>query len=244
MSRQSARGIPVLVTRPQADGEAFAATLTARFGTRVLPVISPLLRARNLKPDLPDHDFAAVVFTSAQAVKAVGSLRSRLPDLAWCVGRRTADVAAEAGFTARSADGDAEALISAIAAEPPNGSILYLRGVDTASNILESIRKIGIRAEEAVVYTQDRRSLTPEALRYLIQQSDIIVPLFSPRTAQIFREALPAGTKARLHVAAMSANVARALRDLPHTSFAIAHRPDTPAMLDIVESLLAGLPAP
>lgn len=241
MARQST---PVLVTRPQVEGEAFAAALTARFGDRLRPVVAPLLAPRALSPDFPDGTFAAVVFTSAQAVKAASAWRDRLPALAWCVGHKTAQAATEAGFHARSADGDAESLLAALAAEPPPGAILYLRGVDTSVNILEKLEKTGIPAREIVVYVQEPQDLTPDALSILQAADPVIVPLFSPRTARLFRAALPPDTRAPLHIAAMSANVADALGDLPHAALAVAPQPDAPGMLAAVESLLVRLTPP
>jgi len=241
MATQSA---PILVTRPQAEGQAFAKALKARFGARLRPVLSPLLAPRNLTPSLPDRDYAAVIFTSAQAVQAARPLASRLPSLAWCVGAKTARAATAAGFRSRSADGDADALVAAIAADPPDGSILYLRGVDTASNLLTRLDDIGLQADEAIVYLQEPQPLAADALALLREPLDILVPLFSPRTARLFRAALPDDTRARLHIAAMSGNVAEALGDLPHAALTIAGHSDAPAMLDAVETLLVRLCPP
>jgi uroporphyrinogen-III synthase len=244
MARQSAPGIPVFLTRPQAEAERFAASLTARFGGRVRPVVAPLLAPRNLSPDLPDRTYAAVIFTSAQAVEATLSLVPRLPALAWCVGRRTAEAARNAGFTVRSADGDAAALVAAISADPPDGSILYLRGVDTSANLMEELGKFRLSLDEAVVYLQEPLDLTPVARDLLRTPADVIVPLFSPRTARLFAAALPPDCRARLHIAAMSENVAGALADLPRAALQIAPHPDAPGMLAAVESLLALVPPP
>jgi len=244
MARQSEPQIPALVTRPRAEGEAFAAALTARFAPRVRPVLTPLIAPRLLTPPIPDHDYAAVVFTSAQAVEAVRQLTATLPRLAWCVGRRTAAVATEAGFEARSTDGDAEALAKAILVDPPNGRILYLRGVDTRGNLLEILESFGIKTDVAIVYAQDPCRITFEALSLLRSVDPVLIPLFSPRTAALFRAELPADSSAKLHIAAMSGAVAEALGDLPRTALTIARQPDAPGMLDAVESLLVGLTAP
>lgn len=235
--------IPVLVTRPRAEGEAFAAALTARFGARVRPVVTPLIAPRYLTPPIPARDYAAVVFTSAQAVEGARRLGVPLPSLAWCVGRRTASVAATAGFQPRSANGDAETLVRAILADPPNGRILYLHGVDTRGNLLKMLQSCGVDADVAIVYVQDPQPMSPEALPLFRTVAPVLVPLFSPRTAALFRAALPTDTSARLHIAAMSSAVAEALGDLPRAVLTIARQPDGPAMLDAVESLLAGLPA-
>jgi uroporphyrinogen-III synthase len=244
MARQSAPGIPVLVTRPQAEGEAFAAALTARFGDRVRPVVAPLIAPRFLTPVIPAHDYSAVVFTSAQAVVGACRLGVPLPRLAWCVGRRTASVATAAGFDARSADGDVDRLAEAIISAPTKGRILYLRGVDTRGNLLEKLGSSGVHADVEIVYVQEHQPLTGEAIQLLVTPAPLIVPLFSPRTAMLFRQAVPPGAQAQLHIAAMSVGVAEALADLPCASLVIANHPDAASMVASVETLLAGLPAP
>ncbi len=244
MARQSAPGIPVLVTRPKAEGVTFANALSKRFGPKVRPVISPLIAPRFLKPAVSSCHYAAVVFTSAQAVEGARRLGISLPSLAWCVGRKTAAVATAAGFQAKSADGDADALVQAILDAGPEGRILYLRGVDTRGNLLEKLHSFGIGVDVAIVYAQEPQPLASDAHALLISDADLIVPLFSPRTATLFREALPQDTRARLHIATMSAAVADALAGLPSATLAIAGHPDADSMLDAVETLLAGLPVP
>jgi uroporphyrinogen-III synthase len=244
MARQSALAVPVLVTRPKAEGVTFADALTLRFGPKVRPILTPLIAPRFLKPTVLPRDYGAVVFTSAQAVEGARRLGISLPSLAWCVGRKTAAVATAAGFQAKSADGDAETLAQAIRNDPPNGRILYVRGVDTRGNILEKLQSFGIDADVAIVYAQEPQPLTPDARALLASDADLIVPLFSPRTATLYRNALPQDIRARIHFATMSATVADALAGLPHAALAIADHPDADSMLDAVETLLAGLPVP
>lgn len=244
MARQSAPGIPVLLTRPKAESESFAAELTARFGTRVRPVVAPLLAPRFLAAEIPDRTYCGLVFTSAQAVEGALRLGISLPARAWCVGRKTAEVATAAGFDAVSADGDAESLTKLLQRDPPNGRILYLRGVDTRGNLMEKLNESGVLTDVAIVYAQEAQPLGSTAMALLSAPSDLIVPLFSPRTATLFRAALPPVTQARLHLATMSAAVAEPLQDLPHTGLVVARHPDARSMLDAVDSLLADLPLP
>ena len=241
MATQSA---PVLVTRPQAEAVALAKALVARYGARVRPVVTPLIAPRYLTPVIPDKSYAAVVFTSAQAVEGANRLSLKLPKLAWCVGRKTGTVARAGGFDAHSPEGDVEALAKAILDSPPNGRILYLRGVDTHGNLLEKLHSSGLGADEAIVYAQEPQALSPEATSLLSRDVDLIVPLFSPRTATLFRSAVPPTIVARLHLAAMSDAVAAAVADLPLAAQVIARHPDAESMLEAVESLLARLPAP
>lgn len=244
MAKQSsAEAVPVLVTRPRAEAEAFAALLAEKFGTLVRPVVAPLMAVEYLAPSLPQGPFAGVIFTSAAGVAAAVRLGADLPPLAWCVGAKTAARAQSAGFHARSAEGDADALIAAILADPPRGKLLHLRGQDTRGAVAEWLNSAGIETVSAVIYRQAPQPLTPEARALLQGDGLVIVPLFSPRSAALFAAAAP-DARAGLHLVAMSDAVAKAARDLPRRTLTRAARPDAGAMLDAVEAALIGIPAP
>jgi len=88
----------------------------------------PLLRIEPiLNAELGIGPWAAVLFTSANAVRAVAAHRrfGELADLpVYTVGRRTQAAAAAAGFASiMSADGDANALVSLIASRAPVASL-------------------------------------------------------------------------------------------------------------------------
>jgi uroporphyrinogen-III synthase len=244
MARQSAPGIPVLLTRPRADGESFASALGQRFGTRLRAVLAPLLAPRFIKAHIPAVNYSGVVFTSAHAVEGARRLGVTLPRRAWCVGGKTAAVATASGFQAVSADGDATDLAKLILESPKLGRILYLRGVDTRGKLLETLQEFGIFTDVAIVYAQVEQPLTAEALTLLSASNDVVVPLFSPRTATLFGAALPADLHAKLHIAAMSEAVAAPLSGLSCAQLRVASHPDAASMLDAVESLLTCLPSP
>ena len=236
--------VPVLLTRPRAQGEGFARQLTARFGARVRPVIAPLMAPEYLSPPVPPGPFAAVVFTSAHGVEGAMRLGLPLPRLAYCVGRTTAAAASAAGLQARSADGNAEDLVAAIERDAPNGRLLYIRGVDTSGDIGNTLNLKSIPTVSLQVYLQKSIPFEGESLHLLCQSAPLIVPLFSPRSAILFRQALPTDARADLRIVAMSDAVATAAADIPHSGLVIARNPDAPGMLDGVESLLAAPPLP
>ncbi|MFM7443336.1 MAG: uroporphyrinogen-III synthase [Tabrizicola sp.] len=242
--RDADQAVPVLLTRPQAQAEAFARQLTQRLGPRVRPVIAPLMAPEYLSPPLPEGPFAAAIFTSAHGVEGAIRLGIKLPPLAYCVGRSTAAAARAAGLDARSADGNAEDLATAILNDAPNGRLVYIRGVDTSGDIANELISNSIPTLSLQVYLQKTVPFERESLDLLRQITRIILPLFSPRSARIFREAMPPDARAGLHIVAMSDAVAQAADRIPHGSLVIAARPDSAAVLDSVESLLATRPLP
>jgi uroporphyrinogen-III synthase len=231
MSAQHAPAI--LLTRPLAQSRRFAALL----GRECL--IAPLLAPVFLAADLPGH--AAVILTSETGAQAAARLVA--PGLAFCVGDRTAEVARALGFQARSAAGDAEALIQSILAAPDPGPLLHLRGREARGEIAARLTALGRPTQEAIVYAQEPQPLTPAAIAALQGQGPVILPLFSPRSATLFAaEARRIGAKAPLRVVAMSPAVREAAARLG-ASCLVAARPDAKSMAEATLAAIESRPA-
>jgi uroporphyrinogen-III synthase len=130
--------VRLLVTRPQPEGGRTAVLLRQR-GHEVLWL--PLLRIEPVaNAEFGAGPWAAVLFTSANAVRAVAAHRrfGELADLAaYTVGRRTQAAAAAAGFVSvMSADGDVNALARLVASRlesPAVAGASLRRGSSTSS---------------------------------------------------------------------------------------------------------------
>jgi uroporphyrinogen-III synthase len=161
----------------------------------------PLLRIEPIRhAELGAGPWAAVLFTSANAVRAVAAHRrfSELADLpVYTVGRRTQAAAAAAGFTAiMSADGDVSALVSLIASKPPvaNSPLLYCAGEDRAGDLAGALQLHGLRVETALVYRASIvAELTPDVRAELAAGAIDVVLHYSARTAAAFVAAAMAG---------------------------------------------------
>ncbi len=161
----------------------------------------PLLRIEPIRhAELGAGPWAAVLFTSANAVRAVAAHRrfSELADLpAYTVGRRTQAAAAAAGFTSiLSADGDVNALVSLIASNPPvaNSPLLYCAGEDRAGDLAGALQLHGLRVETALVYRASMvAELTPDVRAAFAAGAIDAVLHYSARTAAAFVAAAMAG---------------------------------------------------
>lgn len=223
-----------LLTRPAWQGLRFAATLRRRFPGFYV-VESPLLAPVLLHPDLPGGLFDAVVFTSETGVASAGPYRALLPRLAFCVGDRTAQVAREAGFDARSAAGDAEALVTLLV-HLRLGRLIHLHGEETRGDVVARLNAAGIETHGRVTYRQEPQPLT-EAARVLLQgEAPVVAPVFSPRTARLLSDAAR-GVRAPIWLAALSPAVAEEAT-LPTARRMTAQRPDAEAMLAAIEALI------
>lgn len=229
--------VPVLLTRPEPQSRAFAEALTDRFGNRVRCVTSPLMAVELLTPAVPEGPYAAVIFTSANGVAAATRLGADLPPQAFCVGAGTATLAQAAGFAATSADGDADALVAAILANPPPGRLLHLRGEEARGDVAERLIKAGTKTDALTVYRMRPQTLTAEAVELLQGSRVVIVPLFSPHSATLFNLALPQGRPLRVQLVAMSAAVAEAITG-QQADVMVVRKPTATAMLDAIGQLL------
>jgi uroporphyrinogen-III synthase len=205
-------------------------------------IISPVMVITTLTPALPASDWCGLILTSehgAQAVARLG-LPAGLP--VFCVGAQTAAAAIRAGLAAQVAGADADALVARLLELRPPGPLLHLRGEHARGDIATRLTAAGLPTKEAVVYRQAALPLTAPARALLSADTAVVLPLFSPRSAEILAAQGPFA--ARLHAVAMSPAVARAAGTLGCTTLVTASAPDGPAMCHAVAALLDQLLAP
>ncbi|MBR9650384.1 uroporphyrinogen-III synthase [Thalassovita aquimarina] len=223
----------LLLTRPLASSQRFAAQLRQRLGD-VPMMISPLLQIDPVgrAPDLAGA--RAVIFTSQNALLAVAEGQG-MP--CYAVGSATADAARAAGFDPIAVERNAEDLFQRIMADHPSGPLLHLHGRHARGRLAERLTDAGIETREEVVYEQRETPLSTVAETLLRGEQTVIVPLFSPRSAKIF--ARQHVGQAPLFIAAMSDAVIEALGTLPVRRVERAQTPDATAMIAAIERLMA-----
>ncbi len=218
----------VILTRPAVQARRFAAALRRAVpGLRIM--IAPLMEEVLLHP-VPELAGRGVILTSETGVRAaVRLIPSGGRGAAWCVGPRTAAAARRAGFAAQAVGGDADALVAALAR--PGPPLVHLRGEEARGDVARRLTAAGRATDEVVVYRQEARSLTPRARAVLGGPGPVIVPLFSPRSAALFRAAVPA-PGAGVTLAAFSPAVAAELPPGPRVL--LTPRPEGPAMIALI----------
>lgn len=229
----------LLVTRPPQDAARFIAGLEARGQAPTGVIVSPVASFVHANTAPFPGNVAGIVLTSAHALKApqVRSLTAGLA--AFCVGDRTAEAAASLGFDAVSARGDADALVHLVLASDTMGPLVHPHGTHTRGNVAERLTAAGVACTGVEVYRQVARPLSDAAMTALRGDAPMIVPLFSPRSAQIFATQGP--FSAPLHIVAMSDAVAMAAAPLNPLSVAVARTPNQRAMIDATLSAFAAI---
>jgi len=225
----------LLVTRPEPQASRFAAEVEARCPGRFDIVLSPLMDIAPVVADVDVAGAAALVFTSESGVRVATARWGLAGRPAFCVGDRTAAAALDAGLAARSAAGDVDDLVTLVTRDGPrDGRILHLRGRHRAGQLVERLRAAGLAAEDVVIYAQVARPLTAAAEAALSGAGPVLAPLFSPRTADLFGEAVPGAARTRVHPVCLSAAVRAALPADLAARAETAARPDGAAMLELL----------
>ena len=193
----------LLLTRPKQQSLEFLAACETKVGRRLPVVISPILRIDMHSKPSDLSVYRTLILTSSNGVAAcVDALKGRQ---VVTVGERTKEAAAQAGALATFLGKDADALVAN--AGKIKGPALHIRGRHTRGLIAQRLRDAGLEVEEQVLYDQVSQPLSQAALALLQSNSEIIAPVFSPRSAKLLSQA-PSG--ANLRVIAMSEAVADA----------------------------------
>lgn len=232
----------VVITRPAVDAASIAEAVRAQGHE---PVIAPLSHIRYQTPDPPPGQAAATIFTSKNALRALGDVpwaASLHPRPAYCVGAATAKAARAAGFLHVVAGGGTGAHLAEYVAymhKPEDGPLLYLTGEHLSFDMQDALGARGFTVWRRIVY---RNELAPALAQPMIAGLakdffDAII-LMSPRTASHFADlAQRAGLSqhaARLRFLCLSDKVAAALAPLPATDIAVAREPTQEALIDLL----------
>lgn len=229
----------LLLTRPRAQSERFAAAFRAVLGDGPRVVIAPLLRIVPRAPAVDLNGLAGIVLTSENGLLALDAGTVPAGLVAYCVGDRTAAAAEAAGVSAISAGGAVDDLIAMIRSAPPDRPLLHLRGAESRGDLGGALRAAGIELQSVVAYDQVPAELTAEAAALLVGTAPVVAPVFSPRSAALLSRAAR-NAVAPLHLAALSDAVAAAWDGPEPRSVTVAERPDAAAMLETLVTIYTG----
>lgn len=230
----------VLLTRPRADSEPLAADLAARgIDSLVEPMLDIVFRA-GAAPAL--DDVQALLFTSANGVRAFAAASGERGLTVFAVGDATARAAGEAGFTRiASAGGDVRDLAALVASRlrPEDGALLHVAGSKVAGDLAGTLRKAGFTVRRAMLYeSRTARAFSPEATAALADGTIDAVLIFSPRTAHAFvslaRQAGLDRACRQITALCLSPAVAAAANGLSWRAVRVAAAPTRAALLDLL----------
>jgi uroporphyrinogen-III synthase len=230
-----------LITRPLEDAKPLAELLAGR---GVECTVEPLLEIAPLPEAAIDLDgVQALLFTSANGVRAFAAKSSRRDLQVLTVGDGSATAARDAGFSdVTAAGGDVEALAALVIAklDPQAGPLFHGAASVLAGDLQGRLEAAGFNLRRVVLYeARTATALTHETRMNLALGGVDMVLLFSPRTARTFAELwrkADAPSLGKTTALCLSAAVAREIGDLGWQRIETAASPDQPAMLTLVEA--------
>ncbi|QDL91461.1 uroporphyrinogen-III synthase [Paroceanicella profunda] len=232
----------LLITRPEPQAAGFAQRVAEAWPGAFRPLLMPLTEIVDEPADISLDGVQALLFTSANGVRAFCALSAARHLPALCVGDATAEAAAAAGFAAESAQGDASALatLAARAALPGGGDYLWPHGRSTAGDIAGALAAEGVGVREAVVYDARPVAGIPASVAARLEEGGLRVATFlSPRAARLFaglaETALAQGQGWALGATAalcISRAASAPLSGLGFERLCLADRPDAEAVIE------------
>jgi uroporphyrinogen-III synthase len=237
----------VLVTRAEGDVERLAARLAERGHESVIESLMSIRfrpeAARGIGPFL--DGVQAVLFTSANGVRAFTEATERRDFRAFAVGDATATAARVAGFAeVTSAGGAVDDLAKLVIGrlKPKAGALFHAAASVTAGDLQGLLEAAGFSARRAVLYEAVESERLSDATRAAIARHEIAAALFfSPRNAATFVRLAPDLEEGCQHMVAvaLSSAIAEKLAPLPWRRIAVAAAPNEAALLAALDSSMA-----
>jgi uroporphyrinogen-III synthase len=237
----------VLVTRAEGDAEALAARLAERGHHSVIENLMTIRfrpdAARGIAPFL--DGVQAILFTSANGVRAFADASKRREFRAFAVGDATAAAARAAGFTdVTSAGGAVDDLAKLVIGglKPKAGALFHAAASVTAGDLQGLLEAAGFAVRRAVLYEAAPSARLSDATRAAIARHEIDAALFfSPRNAATFVRLATGLEEDCKHMVAvaLSSAVAEKLAPLPWRRVAVAAAPNEAALLAALETSMA-----
>ena len=204
--------------------------------------IEPMLTIEPTGKAVPELDgYKALIFTSANGVRAFAACSRRRDLPAYAVGAGTGAALQQSGFVdIRSSDGNAKELAGLIGETVPRGArLLHLSGRAIAQDLKALLASSGIEADRVILYDAvPANRLSQGLVASLYARTIEYVLFFSPRTAGIFGTlAVQQGLSDAVRYSSalcLSPAVAEIAARLPWRHIGTARQPTTEALIQLL----------
>ncbi|MEM6760862.1 MAG: uroporphyrinogen-III synthase [Pseudomonadota bacterium] len=221
------------MTRPAAAGQSFVEGMPTNIRRYIAPIHSPLIDivATGAPMDMAQDEGA--IFTSSNGVLCAEP-GAGLP--AYCVGHATTQQATARGWSATQRGDTADMLTESLIKDPPAHSLVHFSGVHTRGDVAPKLCAAGLQVRQVAVYDQKLLPLSPKAQTALSDAGAVIVPLFSPRTAEQFTK--QANRLDRAHIIAFSPAIAECVTSDRPASLTTCDAPNAASMIKAIQEVI------
>lgn len=231
----------VLLTRPEPDSTALGRALT---DMGIESINAPLLEIIfEDGADLNLQGVQALLFTSANGVRAFVKRSNARDILAMAVGDATARELGTLGFkNVESASGDVDTLAALVIQrlQSNDGELLHIAGSRVAGDLEGMLSKAGFKYSRSVLYRAETPDVLPtNAINAIEQQSLDGVLFYSPRTAKTFANLVTkAGVNKKLGgitAYCLSSRVSDQIAGLSWREIKVANAPEQSSLLALLK---------
>ncbi|MET3614422.1 uroporphyrinogen-III synthase [Rhizobium aquaticum] len=231
----------VLVTRPEASAVRTGERLKALGHEPIfLALFAAVHDPEGVARAHTCGEVAAVLATSAEAIRALGSAGELAGKPLFAVGKTTAKVAADAGFShVEAADGDGAALAAVLRERFPGETkpaLLYLAGEPRSPRLEQELAAARFPVKVIVCYRMRPVNVTGDILQAAFEQRPEAVLLYSAETARRFFELSESFLKERqdIHFLCLSPAIAEAVPAAMRGQARYAVRPDERSLFELL----------
>ena len=227
---------PVLVSRAE-PGATHSVEALRKRGVKAIK--APTADILFLDKRLNMCGVSALVFTSANGVRAYTRVSKRFDVPAFCVGTATANLARSFGFDqVLCADGDGEALARLIERHPPEGEMVHVRGDDVGFELVEGLTGSAIKLRSEILYRAVMVASFQPIVWEVLKEHPVVL-IYSSKGAERFLTLADDADLSKVSFVVISKAASLPLRDQPCAGVTIAKQPKQASLFDALDAVLS-----
>ena len=175
----------ILLTRPHDQALRFSEDLVSLGVISKNILVDPITKIEGVDVLYNFSPVRGLLITSANAVAYLPAalVGSKLPT--FCVGEATTRAALKQGLMAQNLAKTAQGLYNVLSSRFLEGRLLHLRGTHTTLDFEAYFWDTPIEVQNLIIYQQIAQDLQPETYTLLQGMVPIVLPIFSPRSAEL-----------------------------------------------------------
>ena len=222
----------IVITRPMLQSDRFKRQLIDAGIDKNQLLISPVIEIEKIKNDPKIDSNSIILFTSENAVFN-WDCKNKNKFSCYCVGLNTTNSAKELGLNSKFLGKDIKSFIKNFPQKDKN-DYHYLRGKDITFDLTLSLKRMGIKIRETIVYKQLAKNLSDQAKLSLQSNEETTIVVFSNLSALAIVNELNKIKLSNTNFLCLSANIEKTLKSRGIENTRISDQPSVESIISIL----------
>ena len=222
----------IVITRPMLQSHRFKRQLIDAGVDKSLIIISPVIEIEKIKNEPKIDRNSIILFTSENAVFH-WDCRDKNKFSCYCVGSNTTKSAKELGLNSKFLGKDIKSFIKNFPQNNKN-EYHYLRGKDITFDLSSSLKRMGLKIKETIVYKQLSKNLSDQAKLSLQSKEETTIIVFSNLSALAIVSELDKVKLSNTEFLCLSANIEKTLKSHGIENTTISNQPTVESLISIL----------